>query len=164
MHRSRIGIAPGEDEAGTKSAGTTIWPRCFREGDTISGQFLAALGGDCQMSVYKLTAGVVGLLLAAVVVTAVVGVANRVRGPGGRPRKSSRQQPIQFGLRARAVALRMPMAGTAGEADLHSWSAAGLKHRLEKRCPFSYLISVLVWWNVPSGPGLSYVSLMGFLE
>jgi hypothetical protein len=29
------------------------------------------------------------------------------------------------------------MAGTAGEADLHSWSAAGLKHRLEKRCPFS---------------------------
>ena len=89
---------------------------------------------------------------------------HRVRGAGGRPRKSSRQQPIQFGLRARAVALRMPMAGTAGEADLHSWSAAGLKHRLEKRCPFSYLISVLVWWNVPSGPALSCVSLMGFLE
>jgi hypothetical protein len=23
---------------------------------------------------------------------------------------------------------------------------------------------LLVWWNVPSGPALSYVSLMGFLE
>ena len=69
------------------------------------------------MSVYKLTAGVVGLLLAAVVVTAVVGVATVFSGAGGRPRKSSRQQPIQFGLRARAVALRMPMAGTAGEAS-----------------------------------------------
>ena len=62
---------------------------------------------------------------------------HRVRGPGGHPRKPSRQQPIKLGLRARAVALRMPMAGTAGEADLHSWSAAGLKRRLEKRCPFS---------------------------
>jgi hypothetical protein len=31
-------------------------------------------------------------------------------------------------IAARALAVRMPMAGTAGEADLHSWSAAGLKH------------------------------------
>jgi hypothetical protein len=34
----------------------------------------------------------------------------------------------------------MPMAGTAGEADHHSWAAAGLKHWQEKHCTFSAIL------------------------
>ena len=116
------------------------------------------------MSVYKLTAGVVGLLLAAVVVTAVVGVATVFAAPAAiqesRPDNSPSswgcaQEPWPYGCQWRAQPVKRISI---------SWSAAGLKHRLEKRCPFSYLISVLVWWNVPSGPALSCVSLMGLLE
>jgi hypothetical protein len=64
------------------------------------------------------------------------------RGEGGTRPGSCHRQPFrrtsaQLALRARALALWMPMAGTAGEADHHSWSAADLKHRPEKHCPFS---------------------------
>ena len=80
------------------------------------------------MSIYKLVMGLVGLLLAsAVVVSAVVGVATIFAAPVAAPRQSFRRERIQLGLRARALAIRLPMAGATCDADHDLWFAAGLK-------------------------------------
>ena len=76
------------------------------------------------MSVYKLTAGVVGLLLAAVVVTAAVGVATVFAAPAAvqenRPDNSPSslgcaQEPWPYGCQWRAPVKRIFIRGPRAE-------------------------------------------------
>jgi hypothetical protein len=113
---------------------TTIRPRCFRDGATIMEPLATGAYGGANVHVQARSRSS-RLIACRRGGDRRGGRRHRVRGPRGSPRESSRRGSIQLGLRARALAVRMPMAGTAGEADLHSWSAAGLTHRPENSPP-----------------------------
>jgi hypothetical protein len=91
------GHVPLEKRNGNEASDTTIWPRCFRDGATISEHLPAAFGGILQMSVYKFVMGLVGLVLAAAVLIAVVGVATVFAAPVAVQENSLSASPSSWG-------------------------------------------------------------------
>ena len=80
------------------------------------------------MSVCRLVAGLVGLVLAAVVVIVVVAVGSEVRAElaPAVAKDEPASAPPAFSMFAGAVALRVSMAEPSGQAD-RSWRAADLR-------------------------------------
>ena len=105
-----------------------IWPRdgpvrC-RGGPTaatMGEQEFGSVLGETTMNVFRLIAGVVGLVFVAAAATAVLGIGTEVRAEPSRDGFVGR-----LGLRARTVALRLPMADASGKTGRRPSVAAVL--------------------------------------